>query len=147
AWHWVDHFTAYARVREMLRPGGVVALIWNVPDDRYPLDLFADVYRVHAPEILADKDERIRRRDTEAWEEELGAAGFETVEVFTHRWSRSMSPEGVEALYATYSDHMMIPVPRRRRLLTALGQAVADRGGELTLDYRTNVYIGINPRS
>jgi SAM-dependent methyltransferase len=145
AWHWVDHAIAYARVHEILRPGGVVALIWNLPGDRY--QHFADVYQAHAPEILAESDERIRRRDTETWEDELGAAGFEAVELFSHEWSRSMSPEGVRALYATYSDHMMVPEPRRGRLLEAIEGAVADRGGELTLDYRTNVYTGIKPRS
>lgn len=121
----------------------MVALIWNVPDDRY--DLFADVYRSYAPEVLAERDERIRRRDTETWLDELTTAGFEEVELFTHEWSRSMSPEEVQALYATYSDHMMIPEPRRSRLLDALGESVADRGGRLVLDYRTKVFTGINP--
>lgn len=143
AWHWVDHTTAYRRVGEMLRPRGVVALIWNVPEDRYRL--FEEVYEAHAPEILAEQDERVRRRDTETWKDELTTAGFEEVELFTHEWSRSMSPEGVRALYATYSDHMMIPEPRRSHLLEALKRAVADRGGELVLDYRTNVFTGVNP--
>lgn len=143
SWHWVDHSTAYARVREMLRPGGVIALIWNVPDDRY--DLFADVYRAHAPEVLADEDQRIRRRDSGTWKEELASAGYEAVELFTHQWSRSMTPEEVQALYATYSDHMMIPEPRRGRLLEALAETVADRGGELVLEYRTNVFTGLSP--
>lgn len=145
SWHWVDHATAYRRVRGMLRPGGVLALLWNVPDDRY--ELFADVYRAHAPEVLADNDERIRRRDTETWRDELSDAGFGAIALFTHHWSRSMSPEGVRALYATYSDHMLVPEPRRGRLLQALQDAVADRGGELVLEYRTNVFTGTNPGS
>jgi trans-aconitate methyltransferase len=147
AWHWVDHSTAYARVRDMLRPGGVVALIWNLHGDRDRgrYELFADVYRSHAPEVLNEWDERIRRRDTETWLDELATAGFESVDLFTHQWSRSMSPEGARALYATYSDHIMIPEPRRSRLLEALEEAVRDRGDEVTLDYRTNVFSGVNP--
>lgn len=143
AWHWVDHSTAYERVRAMLRPGGLIALIWNVPDDRY--DIFEDVYRAHAPELLAEQDERIRRRDAYTWKDDLAAAGFEAVELFTHRWSQTLLPGSLRALYATYSDHMMIPEPRRSRLLEALEEAVRDMGGELTLDYATNVFSGLNP--
>ncbi len=143
AWHWVDHTTAYSRVWEMLRPGGVVALIWNVPEDRY--ELFEEVYRKHAPEILAEQDERIRRRDGHGWKGELVEAGFEAVDLFSHPWSQTHSPEGLRALYSTYSDHMMIPEPRRSRLLDALEDAVRHQGG-LTLDYQTNVFSGIRPR-
>jgi len=142
AWHWVDHSTAYSRVWEMLRPGGVVALIWNVPEDRY--ELFEEVYRKHAPEILAEQDERIRRRDGHAWKGDLVEAGFEAVELFTHHWSQHHSPEGMRALYSTYSDHMMIPEPRRNRLLDALEGAVRYQGG-LILDYQTNVFSGVRP--
>lgn len=142
-WHWIDHSSGYGRVQEMLRPGGLVALIWNVPEDRY--ELFADVYRAHAPEVLADYDERIRRRDTDTWKDDLAAAGLGAVELFTHHWSQTLSPERLRALYSTYSDHMMIPEPRRGRLLDALEEAVRAQGGEITLDYRTNVFSGVNP--
>jgi trans-aconitate methyltransferase len=143
AWHWVDHSTAYRRVGEMLRPGGVVALIWNVPEDRYLL--FDEVYREHAPEILGEQDERIRRRDSHTWKSDLVEAGFDEVELFSHRWSQTHSPEGLRALYSTYSDHMMVPEPRRSRLLDALEDTVRNESGELTLDYQTNVFSGIRP--
>lgn len=142
AWHWVDHSTAYVQVREMLEPGGLIALIWNVPEDRY--EVFGEIYRTHAPEILAEEDERIRRRDTDTWIVELTEAGFERVELFTHRWSRKLSSAELRSLYATYSDHMLVPEPRRTRLLDALEQSVRDHGGFFTLDYVTNVFSGFS---
>jgi ubiquinone/menaquinone biosynthesis C-methylase UbiE len=34
AWHWVDPDAASAEVGRVLRPGGVLGLIWNVRDER-----------------------------------------------------------------------------------------------------------------
>lgn len=36
AWHWFDHQQALAQVRRVLRPGGVLGLLWNVFDDTVP---------------------------------------------------------------------------------------------------------------
>lgn len=145
AWHWVDHSIAYGRVMGMLRPGGLIALIWNVPQDRY--EVFAEQYRAHAPEILAEEDTRIRRRDSDTWLGELSNAGFEEVELFTHHWTRNLTPAELRALYATYSDHMLVPEPRRVRLLDALEEAVRESGGSFTLEYATNVFSAMRPGS
>jgi SAM-dependent methyltransferase len=36
AWHWFDDEQAPAQVRQALRPGGVLGLLWNVFNDRVP---------------------------------------------------------------------------------------------------------------
>ena len=36
AWHWFDHQQALAQVHRVLRPGGVLGLLWNVFDDAVP---------------------------------------------------------------------------------------------------------------
>lgn len=35
-WHWVDQDKAAAEIARVLKPGGVVAIIWNLRDDRIP---------------------------------------------------------------------------------------------------------------
>ncbi|MFC4140452.1 MULTISPECIES: class I SAM-dependent methyltransferase [unclassified Microbacterium] len=35
AWHWVDPVPASAEIGRVVRPGGVLGLIWNVRDERY----------------------------------------------------------------------------------------------------------------
>jgi SAM-dependent methyltransferase len=37
AWHWFDPATAHAEIRRVLRPGGHLAVIWNVEDRSDPL--------------------------------------------------------------------------------------------------------------
>ncbi|TRV71354.1 class I SAM-dependent methyltransferase [Streptomyces sp. 130] len=36
SWHWTDHTRSAAEVRRVLRPGGTLALWWNVTDDTVP---------------------------------------------------------------------------------------------------------------
>ncbi|NQU36355.1 MAG: class I SAM-dependent methyltransferase, partial [Actinobacteria bacterium] len=35
-WHWVDQQKAAAEIARVLKPGGVVGIIWNLRDDRVP---------------------------------------------------------------------------------------------------------------
>ncbi len=142
AWHWVERDTGYRRARSILRPGGVLALMWNIPQDRYAQ--FRDVYERHAPEILAEQDERIRRRDSQGWLSEMAGAGFEDVELFSHRWSTALTAPELCELRATYSDHMMLPERRRRLLLDDLASRVEESGASVVVDYVTHVFTGRN---
>lgn len=143
AWHWVDHTTAYGRALDMLRVGGVLALMWNVPHARY--ETFDEVYAKHAPELLAEHDERIKKRDSFAWPDDIAAAGFVDVQRFHHEWSRTLRSEQVRALYSTYSDHMMLPEPRRGRLLDGIAAHVDRAGGSVDIEYTTNIFSGVAP--
>lgn len=140
AWHWVDHSTAYSRALQLLAPGGALALMWNVPRDRY--EMLREVYTAHAPELLAEQDARIKRRDSSKWAEELKDAGFAAVDTFTHAWATSMKTAEVRSLYSTYSDHMLLPDAQRERLLDGLADAVDRRGGAIDIEYQTNVFSG-----
>lgn len=139
AWHWVDPSVGFEKVRRLLRPGGALALMWNVPVDRY--GQFEHVYRLHAPELLAERDSRILKRDTVTWFEDLDNAGFLDVFRFTHTWSASLTGAETSALYSTYSDHMMLPEPSRSELLAELEATVDDQGGA-EIRYRTEVFSG-----
>lgn len=143
AWHWVDHDVAYRKTLDLLRPGGVLALMWNIPHERY--EAFQDVYAVLAPELLVDHDEHIEKRDSATWLDEMKIAGFEDVRWFVHDWTKELDETGVRELYSTYSDHMMLEEEPRRRLLDGLGDEVRRRGGHITLDYRTSVFSGVAP--
>ena len=143
AWHWVDHENAYERALRLLRPGGALALMWNVPLDRY--GMFDEVYQKHAPDLLAEHDERIKKRDSVTWLDEMAGAGFERPHHFRHEWSEILSSSELRALYSTYSDHMMLPEAQRTGLLDGLANEVDRRGGRVGAAYRTNVFSGRAP--
>lgn len=141
AWHWVDRATGYGKARSILRPGGALALMWNIPVDRYAG--YEEVYEAQAPQLLADQDERIERRDTHDWAADLAEAGFREVQVFGHTWAEDLSAAGLRALYSTYSDHMLLPEPTRTGLLAGLEAIVEGRGGVATVQYRTELTSGL----
>jgi SAM-dependent methyltransferase len=143
AWHWVDKEVGFAKALSILRPRGVLALLWNIPVDRY--GPHRQLYARHAPELLAEKDERINRRDDHDWCADMEEAGFVTTERFTHRWSEELTADRYRALYSTYSDHMMLDESTRTAILDGLVDDAESRGGTMLVDYRTEVFSGRKP--
>lgn len=143
AWHWVDEEIGLGKALSLLRPGGVLALMWNIPVDRYRSHL--DTYNTHAPQLLAENDERVKRRDDHDWCADMDEAGFVATHRFTHGWSEDLTADRYRALYSTYSDHMMLEEPTRTMLLDELAEDVERGGGTATVEYRTEVFSGRKP--
>jgi SAM-dependent methyltransferase len=143
SWHWLDRATACARARTWLRPGGVIALLWNIPRGRY--DSFEAVYRAHAPEILEEKDTRVLLRDTTVWLDDIRDAGFEDPHLNTFTWPRTMRAGDVRSMFSSQSDHIALPDGVRRRVLDAVVAEIGRTGGQITWEYETRVFVGIAP--
>jgi SAM-dependent methyltransferase len=143
AWHWVDRDTGFAKAFSILRPGGVIALMWNIPLDRY--GRHEETYTRHAPQLLAESDDRIGRRDDHDWGDDMAFAGFVDTGRFTHRWSEELGADRYRALYSTYSDHMMLDEPARSRLLDGLAADVESWGGSAVVEYRSEVFTARKP--
>lgn len=129
-WHWVDEERATAEVARVLRPGGVLGLLWNGPDrsHRWLAELLAES-RGKPPERTdggADgggEDEATRRRHDVHLPD---GAPFSSPETRTVHWSVPMSPDQLVGLAGTYSRLLVLPDDERTRLLkrltTAIGQ-------------------------
>ncbi len=143
AWHWVEPDAGFDKALSLLRPGGVIALMWNVPLDRY--SRHEEAYRRYAPHLLDELDERVKRRDSHDWRDDMEQAGFTETSLFSHQWSAEVTTTEYRALYASYSDHMLLDEPARTQLLDALAADVDSWGGSTAVEYVTNVYSGRKP--
>jgi SAM-dependent methyltransferase len=141
AWHWVDVEAASAEVARVLRPGGVLGLVWNIRDEAVPwvAELTRIMHGSHAEEMLAGDGVRV-------------AAPFGVLETQTWRWTRTITRSALRDMVASRSYIITAAEEQRARILAevdelftanartdAVGAEVAD------LPYRTEAFRTSRP--
>lgn len=147
-WHWIPQ-EADSFLADKLSPGGVMAWMWNLPDEEEGRRLFGDIYSELLPDVGAVSERRRQRRDTRLWRDRL-AEVTDQVEVFEHSWPRLMTGEQYVGMSGTFSDHVMLSDRERGALMEALEERIASLGGEIEVSYVTRVLLGYRaetPRS
>jgi SAM-dependent methyltransferase len=141
AWHWVEPVAGISKAATVLRPGGRLALFWNVGDTPAALKSgFAAAYEQFAPGLdqysimLGHVD--LRRidgplellRESPAFTEERWQRFDNPVEYTTEEW--------LDVLF-THSDHSKLPDEVHQPLKAALGAAIDAAGGSFVMPYST----------
>jgi SAM-dependent methyltransferase len=132
AWHWVDEEAASAEAARVLRPGGTLALIWNIRDTR--VDWVAELMTLIDPsnaELFID-----------AGGPHPGAS-FGPVETAEFRWDNPLDVDGLVDLVASRSMTIAATEDERAETLArvrALGERIAARDGRILLPYVTHAY-------
>jgi SAM-dependent methyltransferase len=138
-WHWVDPRIAYSKAGALIRPEGVLAAFWNVPDiERSPLyGPINDAYREHAPS-LEDKTASTRRsfRDTVARH-----PGFRIAEQREFDWDLDYTAAEYTEMLSTHSDHHLLPDAQRDALMQSVARVIDEAGGTITLRYETMLVL------
>ncbi|WP_422771561.1 methyltransferase domain-containing protein [Plantactinospora sp. WMMC1484] len=146
AWHWVDPVAGAAKAARILRPGGVLAPFGHV----YQLpptvaEALATAFRRVAPDSPINLDGRSGSSILDSYQALYAraadgireAGGFGEPELWRYDWKRSYTRDEFLALVPTSGGLTSMPPDRVAEVLAAVGAAVDQLGGGVTLPYAT----------
>lgn len=130
AFHWLDPERALPKIASILRPGGWLALWWNVFGDPELPDPFHDATRTLlqnvAPGPSAGTGGTPFALDVSARLAELTDHGFRDAEHEAIRWTLRLDAEQARRLYGTYSNIARLPIAQKRAILDGIEQIAND---------------------
>jgi SAM-dependent methyltransferase len=125
SWHWVDEDLALPEVARVLRPGGMLCLLWNGADrsvDRMR-ELWAGGQALGPDQADAENSRRHDRHRVH-----LGAESpFTEPEHQVIRWNMSMSKDDLLGWAGTYSEVIVMDEPQRQERLETMARFLEDR--------------------
>lgn len=133
AFHWFDAPVALAEVARVLRPHGVLAILWNERDESTPW--VAEMSR-----LIRWHERTVSRYQHVDWAEVVATAGaFEPLEERTMRWEQPMTRELLAERVRSISYIAAMPVPEKERLATEVTDLVRRMGEPFPLPYTCRV--------
>ncbi|QDP97129.1 class I SAM-dependent methyltransferase [Microlunatus elymi] len=146
-WHWIDPDAGARKAAEVLRPGGRIALFWNVADPEPELaHAFADVYRSvdtglpftpWAASAVAGY-QPITKRVIEGLRQ---TAAFTEPEQHNLDWSATVTRDDWLDVVPTSGGHNRIPPAILQQLLDGMAAVIDRAGGSFTLNSTTLVIV------
>jgi len=147
SWHWVDPVGGAAKAARVLRPGGLLAVFWNVflpPPDLAAA--FSEVYRREVPgspfalgttlglegysQFFAKARDGMRQ-----------AGAFSEPRQQRFDWDRSYSKDEWLDQVPTFGGHSLIPPNQMKRLLQGVGSEIDAVGGSFVMGYAAIVVM------
>ncbi|GHJ47629.1 type 11 methyltransferase [Catellatospora sp. TT07R-123] len=143
AMHWFDMAAAGPEIARVLAPGGVLAGLWNVLDDR--VDWVAGLARVGGSAAIGPRDTLGDWRAATAGMHlpKTGAARFGSPEQAEFPHGQRRTADSLVATLATRAGMLVMPQPQRQAALDRIRAVLASRpetaDGEFTLPMLTGV--------
>ena len=147
AFHWIEKEYGIQRIKQLLRPGGSFALIWQL--DRSQDSAFWQasnaIYEAHFPPQTIQKGliEYVA-------EYEDFLSNHPDVQSFSrHRfpWQKIYDKESYLGLLRTFSSHMTLEEPGRTAFFQEIGQLIDQFGGKVIREYESFLLYGTLPKS
>lgn len=136
AWHWVEPVAASAEIGRVLRPGGVLGLIWNVRDDRteWVRRLTTIMHGSPAEEMIAADSVRV-------------TAPFGPLEQRRWEWTRAMTRPELHAMARSRSYLITASADEKARVARGMDELFDElglvEGAALQMPYVTAAYRAI----
>jgi SAM-dependent methyltransferase len=148
AFHWVDPKIGYLKVAKILKPGGTIALFWNLNVRTERSDGFVQsvqrVYQQVVPE-MAQKFSGLPYPDTTPLpaRDQITQTGlFGGVTVRKYSWEQEYTSHAYLDLLNTYSDHLALKPETRSRLFVGIQDHIDSQfGGRILKEYLTVLYL------
>jgi SAM-dependent methyltransferase len=146
AWHWVDPVAGAAKAARVLRRGGVLAPFGHVYElPPVVAKALAAAYRRVAPDSPLSFDSRSGTSILDAYQGLYAraadgireAGGFGEPVLWRYDWERTYSRDEVLDLVPTSGGLTSLPPDHLAEVMAALGAAVDELGGNVTLPYAT----------
>jgi SAM-dependent methyltransferase len=146
SWHWVEPVAGAAKAAEALRPGGRLAVFWNVHQP--PPDLaeaFASVYRRVMPDSLLSRAaaqpglELYAAMGAKAADGIRQAGAFTEPEQWQFDWDRAYSRDEWLDLLPSTGGFTRLPPDTLAEALAGIGAVIDEAGGGFTMRYATVV--------
>ena len=149
AFHWLDPAMAYSKVAGALKPGGVLALFWNVHVHTGASGGFFEaaqrIYEREAPQIIGPDDHKGVPRPEEVpdrTDEIEGSGLFGNVQTRDYFWEQAYDAEGYLRVLSTYSGHISLDTASRQRLFRGISDLIErEYGGRIVKGYLSTLYV------
>ena len=149
AFHWLDPTIAYPKAAQSLKPGGAIALFWNLHvQHEMRAGFFEEAQRVYereTPEIAGEWGSGCPYANEVPADRvgEIEATGlFGEVTVRRYRWDAEYDAASYIDVLNTYSGHRNLEDSRRQRLFDGIAGLIDGRyGGRIVKAYLAILYV------
>jgi len=135
AFHWFDPEPAAAEIARVLRPGGALALVWNIRELDDPL-------QARINELLLPYRRDTPSEHVQPWRDVLEAhAAFGPLELRSFPWVHPHTADELADRISSISFIARLDENERARLLERVREAVAGVPEPFGFSYRTDVFV------
>ena len=147
-WHWIDPIAGAAKAAQALRPGGRLAVFWNVfqPPPEVA-EGFSVVYHRVLPELpfnwakpVLDTYSVLFAKAADGTQE---AGAFGDSQQWRFDWERSYTRDEWLDQVPTHGGHSQLPPAKLETLLAGIAAAIDAVGGSFTMRYTTVVVTAV----